>query len=59
MKKLLALLLAAVMVMSMALTATAETTKVDTSNMTPAEKAAAEAEILYAISLLYDRNYIV
>ena len=59
MKKLLALLLAAVMVMSMALTATAETTKVDTSNMTPAEKAAAEAEIRYAISLLYDRNYIV
>ena len=44
---------------SMALTATAETTKVDTSNMTPAEKAAAEAEIRYAISLLYDRNYIV
>ena len=60
MKKLFALLLAAVMVMSMALTATAETTtKVDTSNMTPAEKAAAEAEIRYAISLLYDRNYIV
>jgi len=59
MKKLLALLLAAVMVMSMALTATAETEKVDTSNMTPAEKVAAEAEIRYAISLLYDRNYIV
>ena len=60
MKKLFALLLAAVMVMSMALTATAETTtKVDTSNMTPAEKVAAEAEIRYAISLLYDRNYIV
>ena len=33
--------------------------KVDTSNMTPEEKAAAEAEIRNAISLLYDRNYIV
>lgn len=36
-----------------------EVTKVDTSNMTPEEKAAAEAEIRNAISLLYDRNYIV
>ena len=39
--------------------APADTGKVDTSNMTPEEKAAAEAEIRYAISLLYDRNYIV
>ena len=78
MKKLIALLLAAVMVLSMAACgsktetpattaaatdaateAPADTGKVDTSNMTPEEKAAAEAEIRYAISLLYDRNYIV
>ena len=39
--------------------AATESTKVDTSNMTPEEKAAAEAEIRNAISLLYDRNYIV
>ena len=75
---LIALLLAAVMVLSMAACgsktetpattaaasdaatdAPADTGKVDTSNMTPEEKAAAEAEIRYAISLLYDRNYIV
>ena len=78
MKKLIALLLAAVMVLSMAACGSktetpattaaasdaatevpADTGKVDTSNMTPEEKAAAEAEIRYAISLLYDRNYIV
>ena len=78
MKKRIALLLAAVMVLSMAACgsktetpattaaasdaateAPADTGKVDTSNMTPEEKAAAEAEIRYAISLLYDRNYIV
>ena len=78
MKKIIALLLAAVMVLSMAACgsktetpattaaasdaatdASPDTGKVDTSNMTPEEKAAAEAEIRYAISLLYDRNYIV
>ena len=78
MKKIIALLLAAVMVLGMAACgsktetpattaaasdaateAPADTGKVDTSNMTPEEKAAAEAEIRYAISLLYDRNYIV
>ena len=79
MKKLIALLLAAVMVLGMAACgsktetpattaaaatdaateAPADTGKVDTSNMTPEEKAAAEAEIRNAISLLYDRNYIV
>ena len=79
MKKLIALLPAAVMVLGMvacgaktdapaattaaatdaATEAPADTGKVDTSNMTPEEKAAAEAEIRYAISLLYDRNYIV
>ena len=78
MKKRIALLLAAVMVLSMAACgsktetpattaaasdaateAPADTGKVDTSNMTAEEKAAAEAEIRYAISLLYDRNYIV
>lgn len=78
MKKIIALLLAAVMILSMAACgsktetpattaaasdaateAPADTGKVDTSNMTAEEKAAAEAEIRYAISLLYDRNYIV
>ncbi len=79
MKKLIALLLAAVMVLSMAACgakteapatdapaatdAAAETpteaVKIDTSNMTAEEKAVAEAEIRSAISLLYDRNYIV
>ena len=78
MKKLIALLLAVVMVLGLvacgssntstattapatdaAAEAPADTGKVDTSNMTPEEKAAAEAEIRYAISLLYDRNYIV
>ncbi len=79
MKKLIALLLAVVMVLGLvacgssntstattaaaatdaAAEAPADTGKVDTSNMTPEEKAKAEAEIRYAISLLYDRNYIV
>ena len=70
MKKLIALLLAAVMVLGMAAcgskTETPATTvstivpaSVDTSNMTAEEKALAEAEIRKAISLLFDRNYIV
>ena len=79
MKKLIALLLAVVMVLGLvacgsngsatattaaaatdaATEAPADTGKVDTSNMTPEEKAAAEAEIRNAISLLFDRNYIV
>ena len=78
MKKLIALLLAAVMVLGMvacgsktepaattapasdaATDAAAGVEKVDTSNMTPEEKAKAEAEIRNAISLLFDRNYIV
>ena len=40
-------------------TETTAPAKVDTASMTPEEKAAAEAEIRNAISLLYDRNYIV
>ena len=68
MKKLIALLLAAVMVLSLAACggssetetkaaeAPAETTAA--AEMTEAEKAAAEAEIRYALSLLLDRNYI-
>ena len=70
MKKLIALLLAVVMVLGMAAcgakTETPATTvstivpaSVDTSNMTAEEKALAEAEIRKAISLLFDRNYIV
>ena len=70
MKKLIALLLAAVMVLGMAAcgskTETPATTvstivpaSVDTSNMTAEEKALAEAEIRRAIGLLFDRNYIV
>ncbi|MBQ8622193.1 MAG: hypothetical protein IJ422_07760 [Oscillospiraceae bacterium] len=68
MKKLIALLLAAVMVLSLAACggssetetkaaeAPAETTAA--AEMTEAEKAAAEAEIRYALGLLLDRNYI-
>ena len=68
MKKLLALLLAAVMVLSLAACANTGTTDpTDPSDsgeetpkeMTVEEKALAEAEIRYAISLLFDRNYIV
>ena len=66
MKKLLALILAAVMVLSLAAcnTSTPDTTEpsdpVDTpKEMTVEEKALAEAEIRYAISLLFDRHYIV
>ena len=67
MKKLFALLLAVVMVLSLAAcggktatTATeAPTTTEAPAEMTAAEKAAAEAEIRYALSLLFDRNYIV
>ncbi len=64
MKKLIALLLAVVMVFAM--TACGEKAApveggetVDVAAMTAEEKALAEAEIRYAISLLYDRNYIV
>ena len=69
MKKLFALLLAVVMVLSMAACApadkggdtTAATSGSDEAKKpeTPAEIAAAEAEIRYAIGLLLDRNYIV
>ena len=61
MKKLFALLLAVLMVVSLAACGgkgDADTT-VDTANMTAAEKAAAEAEIRYALGLILDRNYIV
>ncbi len=62
MKKLFALLLAVLMVVSLAACGgkgdDADTT-VDTATMTAAEKAAAEAEIRYALGLILDRNYIV
>ena len=64
MKKLLALILAAVMLLSLAACAgntTPDTTEPDDTQkeMTAEEKALAEAEIRYAISLLFDRHYIV
>ena len=75
MKKLIAMLLALVMVLSLAACGakdpageTTEAPAVDETQapateapaaMTAEEKAAAEAEIRYAISLLFDRNYIV
>ena len=76
MKKLFALLLAMVMVLSLAACGAAETPAADPAPSEPAadpsatepaapvamtaeEKAMAEAEIRYAISLLFDRNYIV
>ena len=66
MKKLISLLLAVVMVLSLvacgakeeAPAAEAPATEA-AAPMTAAEKAAAEAEIRYALSLLLDRNYIV
>lgn len=80
MKKLIAMLLTAVMVLGMTAcggnstpattapageetttetTAATEATKVDVSSLNEVERAAAEAEVRYAISLLLDRNYIV
>ncbi len=79
MKKLFALLLAAVMVLSLAACggssapaatqapaadapaaeAPADTGKVDIASLTPAERAAAEAEIRLALSMMIDRNYII
>ena len=74
MKKLIAMLLALVMVLSLAACGakdpageTTEAPAVDetqapateAADMTAEEKALAEAEIRYAISLLFDRNYIV
>jgi len=69
MKKLIALLLAMVMVLSLAAcgakeepaatTAPAAPAETAAAEMTEAEKAAAEAEIRYALGLLLDRNYIV
>ena len=76
MKKLIALLLAAVMVLSLAACGgssapaatpdapaadapAADSGKVDVSAMTEKEKAAAEAEIRLALSMMIDRNYII
>ena len=68
MKKLIALLLAAVMVLGLVACGgnTTEPAATDAPSateapvaMTDAEKAAAEAEIRYAVGLLLDRNYIV
>lgn len=67
MKKLLALLLAAVMVLSLAAcggsteptATTAAAAATDATEAAELDRAAAEAEIRYALSLLLDRNYIV
>ncbi len=60
MKKLLALLLAVVMVLSMAACGGSSDNSTTTAKeMTAEEKALAEAEIRYALSLLFERNYIV
>ena len=66
MKKLIALLLAAVMVLSLVAcgakeepAATEAPAETEAAAMTAAEKAAAEAEIRMALGLLLDRNYIV
>ena len=67
MKKLISLLLALAMVLSLAACgaktesapAATEAPAAEAAPMTAAEKAAAEAEIRYAIALLFDRNYIV
>ena len=65
MKKLIALLLAVVMVFALAACGGDTTPTGDQNETTPKtemtveEKALAEAEIRYAISLLFDRNYIV
>ena len=67
MKKLISLLLAMVMVLSLVACGAKEEAPAATeapateaaAPMTAAEKAAAEAEIRYAIGLLFDRNYIV
>ena len=60
MKKLIALLLAAVMVLGLAACGgNTPATEDPSAEMTAEEIALAEAEIRYAISLLFDRNYIV
>ena len=69
MKKLIAMLLALAMVLSLAACgakeapaateAPAAPAETAAAEMTAAEKAAAEAEIRYALALLLDRNYIV
>ena len=67
MKKLIALLMAVVMVLGLVACgstpsnndATTPNNGVDTTAMTAEEKALAEAEIRYAVGLLFDRNYIV
>ena len=60
MKKLIALLLAAVMVLGLtACGGNPPATEDPSAEMTAEEIALAEAEIRYAISLLFDRNYIV
>ena len=67
MKKLIAMLLAVVMVLALAACGNTDapvstdpaTTTTAPAEMTEAEKVAAEAEIRYALGLLFDRNYIV
>ncbi len=55
MKKLLSLLLVVIMLFALVSCSKEETE----TEMTPEERALAEAEIRYAIGLLFDRNYIV
>ena len=62
MKKLLALILAAVMLLSLAACGPSNPDNKDpddTKTMTAEEKALAEAEIRQALSLIFERNYIV
>ena len=59
MKKTIALLLAVALMLSLVACGSKESSRPATTQMTPNEKAMAEAEIRQALSLLIERNYIV
>ena len=59
MKKLIALLLVAMMVLGMVACGGTTTGNEGTTTLTPEEAEAAQAEIRYALGLLFDRNHIV